>query len=121
MPTVFYVFLGGGIGASLRYLVSVLISTDIPGGKFPFAVLTCNIVGCILIAIIASCLKSSPQSYLNPLLITGLLGGFTTFSSFGMEAHKLLLHQGISNTLLYIGITVIVGIGSVLFISHSMK
>lgn len=87
-PVVAAVSLGGIIGASLRYGLEVWWnSTD-----FPWATLTINITGCaamgVLMVLVTELWPS--QKYLRPLLGTGLLGGYTTFSTYTSEGIALL-------------------------------
>ncbi len=78
------VFLGGGVGAALRWWMSSSIQSDF----FPYGTLSVNLLGCFLIGILSVSLFENPK--LGLLLITGFLGGFTTFSSFGLDAFELL-------------------------------
>lgn len=81
------VFLGGGIGASMRWLLSAsavrLLGTAFPAGTFAV-----NLIGCFLMGLAVeywSCRLGLSEN-LRLFLTTGLLGGFTTFSSFALEA-----------------------------------
>lgn len=90
------IFLGGGIGASLRYVVSSLISlrTASAGAPaaitFPWGIFACNLLGCLLIGTAFGWINANHPSWLHPLLVTGILGGFTTFSSFALDTQLLL-------------------------------
>jgi len=77
---------GGFAGSVFRYLISHFLKS--PQG-FPWATFTANGLGCLLIGLAAG-LLSQEQKYLQLLLITGFLGGFTTFSSFGYETISLI-------------------------------
>jgi len=91
MSTLLWVMLGGALGTGARYsLVNLLQSSPLEG--FPYGTLAVNLAGCLLIGLIAAFFVHSPgpASYIKPALIIGLLGGFTTFSSFGFEALTLL-------------------------------
>ena len=85
------IFLAGGCGCLLRYGVAGWVQRS-SGGTFPFGTMTVNILGCILIGFLAT-LFTGPflvrEEYRLAIFI-GLLGGFTTFSSFGFEAVTLL-------------------------------
>lgn len=76
---------GGACGATVRYLSSVLAEHFI-GSTFPIATMMVNVVGAFLIGLLTG-FVSDPQIKL--LLITGILGGFTTFSTFSLDAVKL--------------------------------
>lgn len=87
MITALYIFLGGGLGALLRYFISLAI----PVKAFPVGTLFCNLLGCFLIGFLAGVIpKPSP---LQVALTVGVLGGFTTFSSFS-DASLKLFQQG---------------------------
>lgn len=83
-----YVFLGGGLGALCRWGLAQIVSSN-PSG-FPYATLYTNLLGCFLIGI-ASALIMQQHERMHFLFIVGFLGGFTTFSSFGLELFRL--HQ----------------------------
>ena len=91
----FYVFLGGGIGAVCRYLVTTQIGMRL-GTFFPFGTLTVNVIGSLLMGLIMGALAVLARtSGLLPeqvrlLLTVGFLGGFTTFSTFSLESYTLL-------------------------------
>ena len=87
--------IGGAFGAILRYLISLGIEKGFGDLRFPFATLAANLLGCFLIGLLLA-LSARHQPLSAPLrlfLITGLLGGFTTFSAFGGES-VLLMRRG---------------------------
>ncbi|MBI3598378.1 MAG: fluoride efflux transporter CrcB [Nitrospirae bacterium] len=79
--------LGGFVGSILRYLISRFAQGIAPSNGFPWGTLVVNLVGCLLtgvfIELIADRRIFGPEAY--PLLVIGLLGGFTTFSAFSNE------------------------------------
>lgn len=84
MMNVFAVGVGGAIGAMLRYGISLI---PFPG-EFPLATLVTNFLGALAIGILAAKAgQISPRAML--LLKTGVCGGFTTFSTFSLEAYTL--------------------------------
>ncbi|WP_375691620.1 fluoride efflux transporter FluC [Pseudooceanicola sp. LIPI14-2-Ac024] len=87
--TLLQVALGGAIGASLRYLVGVAVTRTVGLSGFPTGVLLANILGCGLMGILVVLIGYKGWAHLNPFLLTGVLGGFTTFSSFSLEAFTL--------------------------------
>ncbi len=82
---------GGGAGAVLRYLVSGW-GQRLAGGVFPAGTLTVNVVGCLLIGFLAAAFAGPHliRDEVRLALMVGLLGGFTTFSSFGYETLALV-------------------------------
>ena len=100
-----WVFIGGGIGAALRWYVGGFFQS---GGNFPFATLSVNLIGCLLIGIFSVLVLHHPKSSL--FLITGILGGFTTFYSFGLDAFKLLELEEYKKLIIYIALSNILGI-----------
>jgi len=90
---VFLVMAGGGLGALCRYAVSVL-SLRFIGPGFPWGTAVVNLVGCFLIGTAGGLMERAmlPRS-LWLLLVTGFLGGFTTFSTFSLES-VLLFREG---------------------------
>ena len=88
MPIVI-VFLGGGVGSVCRYLMSVFIGS-LWDGAFPLGTFLINIIGCFLIGFLGGLSeRMTVEPNLRLLLQTGFLGGFTTFSSFGLETTQL--------------------------------
>lgn len=84
-----YVALGGALGASLRYLTYILINRKI-SSSFPWDTLLVNLLGCLLIGIIAAIYsKNQSNENIQLFLTVGLLGGFTTFSSFALGSINL--------------------------------
>lgn len=103
--------LGGGIGTIGRYLVQKWVN-GVYQQSFPLATFLINITGCFLIGVLYALAEKSnvlsPQSRL--LLITGLCGGFTTFSTFAFENTVLLRTGDIVTFILYAAGSVIIGI-----------
>lgn len=82
------VALGGAIGASLRYLMG-LAALRAFGPGFPSGTLIVNVVGCLAMGILAALLADKASPRLAPFLMTGILGGFTTYSAFALDAVQL--------------------------------
>ncbi|MBB4233792.1 fluoride efflux transporter CrcB [Rhizobium esperanzae] len=84
------VAVGGAIGSLLRYYVGQW-SLRLMGPAFPWGTLTVNVVGCFVIGVFAELIarKFNASVELRLLLITGFLGGFTTFSAFSLDAISL--------------------------------
>ncbi|HYH11313.1 MAG TPA: fluoride efflux transporter CrcB [Thermomicrobiales bacterium] len=85
-----WIGIGGAIGAVGRYLVGRELTERI-AGVFPYGTFTVNIVGAFLIGVLFVVLseRSIGDDYVRLLLVTGFLGGFTTFSSYTLEAINL--------------------------------
>ena len=105
------VALGGGIGACLRYLIGLLPLKE--PFTFPVKTLFINILGCFVIGLIAAiAAKTTSLSPRTVLFIkTGLCGGFTTFSTFALETETLLKTGHIGLAILYVALSVVVGVG----------
>lgn len=89
-----WVFIGGGVGACARYWLSGFVFRFLPP-NFPYGVLTVNILGCFIIGFIMIGFEERfmVQPAVRIFLTIGILGGFTTFSSFSYETIQLL-HDG---------------------------
>jgi len=86
--TLIQVALGGAIGASARYLSGVTAMRLI-GPGFPWATLFVNILGSFVMGVIVVVLANKGGTRLAPFLMVGVLGGFTTFSAFSLDAITL--------------------------------
>lgn len=80
--TIIQVAVGGAIGACARYLIGQLVS-------FPMGTLTVNVLGSFLLGIAFVLLAEKGMERWMPLIMTGVLGGFTTFSTFSLDVFKL--------------------------------
>ena len=88
----FLVGFGGAVGSIARWQMSSLILRNTLDWRFPLGTLIVNILGCLIIGLLAG-LAVKENYFTNEmrlLLFTGLMGGFTTFSSFGLETFYLL-------------------------------
>lgn len=100
-----YVFIGGGIGASLRYAATMLFGA-FWRGEFPLSTFAINVLGSFLIGFLAQ--NVSRETFLYQLLIVGVLGGFTTFSAFSLEVVRLFQAEKPAIALAYIGASVVI-------------
>lgn len=84
------VALGGALGACARYGAALLWPT--PAGTFPWTTLLVNVTGCAVIGVFMVTLTEtwSPHRLVRPFFGTGVLGGFTTFSTYAVDAQRLL-------------------------------
>ncbi len=110
MRAILLIFVGGGIGSVLRYALSRWVNNSIIS-HFPLGTFIVNIIGCFLIGFIIFYTERD-QEHVQEwrlLLVTGLCGGFTTFSAFSMENVQLLIDQRIFIAFLYIAGSVALG------------
>ncbi|MCD2191063.1 fluoride efflux transporter CrcB [Actinomycetospora soli] len=100
------VSIGGALGALARWVLQVLFPPA-PGG-FPAATFAINVVGCLLMGVLVVLVTEARESHplLRPFLGVGVLGGFTTFSSFTVEAHQLLAGRHLAVAGLYLALTI---------------
>jgi fluoride exporter len=105
---------GGAIGATLRYLSGLLIQR-VPSGELPLGTFFVNVVGCFLIGVLAGAAET--RSFFTGdtrlFLVVGILGGFTTFSSFGFEAFELIRRGHAMLAMLHVTGQCVLGIGAV--------
>ena len=115
MNGVIYVALGGAIGASLRHLLGIA-ATKILGPAYPYGTLADNILGSFLMGALAGwlALKLSGGQNLRLFLGVGLLGGFTTFSAFSLDAVLMYEKKAYSALAGYIGSSVILSIAALI-------
>lgn len=107
-PTVLIaVSAGGAAGSAARYLIGQ--QWPAPTGTFPVSTVAINVVGCALIGILMVLVTDlwSGQRLLRPFLGTGVLGGFTTFSTYTVDLQRLLAGGRFSTAFLYLALTVI--------------
>ncbi len=110
IQTLFQVALGGAIGASARYLAGVAIMRNFGAHDFPLGVMVVNIIGSFLMGALIVFLGQKELTHWNALLATGVLGGFTTFSSFSLETWRLMSSGRYELAAIYIGLSVVVSI-----------
>ncbi|WP_073327678.1 fluoride efflux transporter CrcB [Wenxinia saemankumensis] len=81
---------GGALGAMARFALGLgVVRLTGPNAPFPVAVLGANVIGSFAMGMLVVALAEKGGAHLSPFLVTGLLGGFTTFSSFSLEAATL--------------------------------
>ena len=87
--------LGGALGAMSRHAIAGLLNSPNSVGGFPVGTLLVNILGCFCIGLLATLLTGDDSwtGQVYAFLVIGILGGFTTFSSFGFEAQTLFLGE----------------------------
>ena len=97
------VFLGGGIGAALRHGVNILAARTL-GTGFPHGTLIINVTGSLIMGLVAAwfAFKGDASQHWRLFLTTGILGGFTTFSAFSLDAALLYERGEIGSAALYV-------------------
>jgi CrcB protein len=85
IQTLLQVALGGALGASARYMTNVAAMRLI-GPGFPWGTVAANVAGSFLMGVIVVALAHKDATRMAPFLMTGLLGGYTTFSAFSLDA-----------------------------------
>ena len=110
MKSFLLVFLGGGLGSGLRYLITGFMNQY--SKVLPYGTFTVNMLGCLLIGLILGYAQKENTLTSNQtlLLATGFCGGFTTFSAFANENLELIKNGEIFNLSLYIFGSIIVGV-----------
>ena len=109
--TLSLVALGGAIGASLRWLMGVAILRVTGPADFPVAILSANVLGSFLMGVFVVMAAHKGLTHLSPFVMTGLLGGFTTFSAFSLETMTLIERGAMGQATLYIVLSVGLSIG----------
>ncbi|WP_126636563.1 fluoride efflux transporter CrcB [Embleya hyalina] len=101
--------LGGAIGALGRWGIAQAMPHA--GTAFPWATLITNVLGCLLMGVLMG--VTPPDPLLRPFLGTGVLGGFTTFSTFAIETRTLLAGHAWLQAWLYVAGSVVLGLTAV--------
>ncbi len=110
MMTVLQVALGGAIGAAARYLAGVTVGHYWGHHDFPLGVIVVNIAGSFLMGMLIVFLGQKGLTHWNAFLATGVLGGFTTFSSFSLETWRLIDEGRYDLAGAYVGLSVVAAI-----------
>jgi CrcB protein len=110
MFTAAQIAIGGATGAVLRYLAGVGVMRLFGPQPLPLGVLFVNIAGSLAMGMLVTFLGQRGLTQWNAFLATGVLGGFTTFSSFSLEAWRLLERGDIGLAGLYVGLSVAVSL-----------
>ncbi len=108
-----FVMLGGGLGSGARYAIGIALGRV--GSDFPWATFGVNVVGCLAFGGAFGFVQArgGAGSAWAVFLLAGVLGGFTTFSSFGFETITLLARDRIGTATLYALASLVVGLAAV--------
>jgi fluoride exporter len=105
---------GGSLGSGLRYLLSTWVGVQALATPFPWGTFVVNVLGCAVGGAVAA--WSDQAGWLTPewrlFLFTGILGGFTTFSAFGLETLNLMRSGQAAVALLYVSLSVVLGVAA---------
>lgn len=115
MDKLLLVGVGGGIGSVLRYVLSTAVQRWAGNGAFPYGTLAVNLIGCLVIGVLAH--LAEVRSFFTPeiraFVFVGLLGGFTTFSSFGNDTLNLWRSDATLGAFMNVAGHIILGLGAV--------
>ena len=113
IQTLFTVAAGGAIGSSLRYLVNIG-ALRLLGPAFPWATLTVNVIGSFLMGALVVWFANRDLMRLAPFLMTGVLGGFTTFSAFSLDTVTLWQRGEATTAAAYVAASIILSLAALL-------
>ena len=107
---IIYIAIGGSLGSILRFFFSNFCKLYFP--FFPIGTLLINVLGSFFIGLFISFLNNKEVSeiFIRYFLMIGLLGSFTTFSAFSIETLDLYKHNGLSLSLLYVMLSIILSV-----------
>ncbi|MEM8693843.1 MAG: fluoride efflux transporter CrcB [Pseudomonadota bacterium] len=123
ISTLSLVALGGAIGAGFRYLAGVGVMRLLGPTEFPLAIIAVNVIGSFLMGVFVIVAAHRGLTHLSPFVMTGLLGGFTTFSAFSLETITLFERGLVSAAMLYVALSVglsIAGLALGLFVARGL-
>ncbi|MFE1592086.1 fluoride efflux transporter CrcB [Nocardia sp. NPDC058705] len=103
---------GGGLGAVARFGIGRWWP---PAGGFPWSTLTVNVLGCFAIGVLIVAVTElwAAPKLVRPFLGIGVLGGFTTFSTYSLEIRGLLDSGAMGTAMAYLGLSVLAALGAV--------
>lgn len=105
---------GGGVGAMARHLLTGLLQNPAPGA-FPVGTLVVNVLGCLVIGFLYIAFQEAwhVSQEVRLAVVVGVLGGFTTFSSFGQQTFDLAQAGKLGSAAAYVVLSNVLGIGAV--------
>ncbi len=111
ISTVSLVALGGAFGAALRYLAGLGVTRLLGHQEFPLAIITVNVIGSFVMGVFVVTAAQKGLTHLSPFVMTGLLGGFTTFSAFSLESANMIERGAFGQAALYVFLSVGLSVG----------
>lgn len=109
------VALGGGLGATARYGLGLLVGRFAPGAAWPWGTFVANVLGGLLMGLLAGWLAlraGAHQEGIRLFAAVGVLGGFTTFSAFSLETALMIERRDLATAALYVGASAALAIGA---------
>lgn len=111
--TLWQVALGGALGALARYLTGV-VALRVMGPGFPWGTLAVNVLGAFAMGMLVVALAQKDATRLAPFLMTGVLGGFTTFSAFSLDAVAMMERGQVLLAGFYVAASVMLSLGAIM-------
>lgn len=113
MSRLLLVALGGALGSVARYGAGEMASRFVPGSPWPWATLGVNLVGGLLMGLLAGWLAVEGQEGVRVFAAVGVLGGFTTFSAFSLETARMIERRELGLAAGYAGLSVVLSVAAV--------
>jgi CrcB protein len=114
ISTLFLVALGGAIGAALRFVSGLAVLRLVGITEFPLAIIMVNVIGSFAMGVFVVAAAQKGLTHFSPFVMTGVLGGFTTFSAFSLETVTLMERGAYAAAALYVSASVIVSIAALM-------
>lgn len=105
--------MGGALGALARYLTGV-VALRVMGPGFPWGTLAVNVLGAFAMGMLVVALAQKDATRLAPFLMTGVLGGFTTFSAFSLDAVAMMERGQVLLAGFYVAASVVLSLGAIM-------
>ncbi|WMW77188.1 fluoride efflux transporter CrcB [Flavobacterium sp. 20NA77.7] len=111
MRNVFFIFIGGGLGSTLRYAISYFFAKN-QGNQFPWATFVANGLGCLVIGLLFGYFQKNnvQNDSLKLFLTVGFCGGFTTFSALSLENFQFIQNQHYNLATIYTTTSLVIGL-----------
>lgn len=114
ISTLFLVALGGAIGATLRFVSGLAVLRLVGITEFPLAIIMVNVIGSFAMGVFVVAAAQKGLTHFSPFVMTGVLGGFTTFSAFSLETVTLMERGAYAAAALYVSASVIISIAALM-------